>query len=149
MNSRLLYAFLCFVLTAAVATIGCSEGSPQLAPPEPPAIPVSRPVSREVTDYVDFTGRTDAVQALDVRARVTGYLVQMPFKEGAEVKKGDLLFEVDPRPYQAQLDQAQGQVNLYQAQLQLAKTTYARFQALSASEPGAVSKQQLDVYKAQ
>src|SRR5262249_49197186 len=105
--------------------------------------------SREVTDYVDFTGRTDAVQAVDVRARVTGYLVQMPFKEGAEVKKDDLLFEVDPRPYRAQLDQAQGQVNLYQAQLQLAKTTYTRFQALYASEPGAVSKQELDVYKAQ
>ena len=68
----------------------------------------------------------------------------MPFKEGAEVKTGDLLFEIDPRPYQAQLDQAQGQVNLYQAQLKLAKTIYARDRAINARVPGAVSKQQLD-----
>jgi multidrug efflux system membrane fusion protein len=106
---------------------------------------VSRPVKRQVTDYVDFTGRTDAVQAVDVRARVTGYLVKVPFKEGTEVKKGDLLAEIDPRPYQAQYDQAKGQVNLYQAQLQLAKTTYARDLAISASGGrGAVSLQQLD-----
>jgi multidrug efflux system membrane fusion protein len=149
MNSRLPSAPLGLCLIVAGTMAGCSSGPPQPAPPGPPAIPVSRPVSREVTDFVEFTGRTDAVQAVDVRARVTGYLVQMPFKEGAEVKKGDLLFVVDPRPYQAQLDQAQGQVNLYQAQLQLARTTYARFKSIYAQEPGAVSKQQLDVYRAQ
>jgi RND family efflux transporter MFP subunit len=172
-----------FTTFGLMASGGCQQPAPQVAPPEPPAVPISKPVQREVTDYVDFTGRTDAVQAVDVRARVTGYLVQMPFKEGSEVRgddrlrgaarlvgllgaaqgsllaaadlfpgqlqAGDLLFEVDPRPYQAQLDQAEGQVNLYQAQLQLARTTYSRYQALYASEPGAVSKQQLDVYKAQ
>ena len=58
--------------------------------------------------------------------RVTGYLVKMPFKEGAEVKKGDLLFEIDPRPYKAQLDQAEGQVNLNEASLKLAQATYER-----------------------
>ena len=79
-----------------------------------------------MTDYVDFTGRTDAVESVDIRPRVTGYLVQMPFREGDEVKNGDLLFVVDPRPYQAQLDQAEGLVKLYQAQLDLSKTTYAR-----------------------
>jgi multidrug efflux pump subunit AcrA (membrane-fusion protein) len=134
-----------FLLAAhALAAIsGCQGSAPRAAPAEAPEVPVSKPVSRQVTDYVDFTGRTDAVQAVDVRARVTGYLVQMPFKEGAEVKQGDLLFEVDPRPYQAQLDQARGQVTLYQARLKLARTTYARYKALYASEPGAVSKQEL------
>jgi multidrug efflux system membrane fusion protein len=106
-------------------------------------------VSRVVTDYVDFTGRTDAKESVDIRARVTGYLVKMPFREGAEVKKGQLLFVVDPRPYDAQFDQAQGQVDLYQAQLALAETTYARYKGLAASTPGAVSKQALDEYKAQ
>jgi multidrug efflux system membrane fusion protein len=72
----------------------------------------------------------------------------MPFKEGSEVKKGDLLFVVDPRPYQAQLDQADAQVGLYQASLDLAKTTLARYQALEKSTPGAVSKQALDQYEA-
>jgi multidrug efflux system membrane fusion protein len=148
-NSRWRSALACLCLTWSGALIGCSHGPPQLAPPEPPAIPVSNPVGRVVTDYVDFTGRTDAVQAVDLRARVTGYLVELPFKEGAEVKKDDLLFVVDPRPYQAQLDQAEGQVNRYQAQFDLAKTTYARYQGLSVTEPGAVSKQALDQYKAQ
>jgi multidrug efflux system membrane fusion protein len=149
MSSRWRSALPCFCLTWAGALIGCSHGPPQLAPPEPPAIPVSQPVRRVVTDYVDFTGRTDAVQAVDIRARVTGYLVDMPFKEGAEVKKDDLLFVVDPRPYQAQFDQAEGQVNRSQAQLDLAKITYARYRSLATSEPGAVSKQALDQYKAQ
>ena len=149
MNSRWCSALLGFWVIVTGSMVGCSRGQTQPAPSEPPAIPVSRAVSREVTDFVDFTGRTDAVQAVDIRARVTGYLVQLPFKEGAEVKKDDLLFEIDPRPYQAQLDQARGQVTLYQAQLKLAKTTYARYKALSASEPGAVSKQELDVYQAQ
>jgi multidrug efflux system membrane fusion protein len=149
MNFRWRWVLLCFCLTWAGALIGCSHGSPQVAPPEPPAVPVSKPVRRVVTDYVDFTGRTDAVQAVDIRARVTGYLTEMPFKEGAEVKKDDLLFVVDPRPYQAQLDQAEGQVNRYQAQLNLAKKTYARYKALFAREPGAVSKQALDQYQAQ
>src|SRR5205085_1103586 len=120
----------------------------QPAPPEPPAVPVSRPVSREVTDFVDFTGRTDAVQAVDVRARVTGYLVQLPFKEGAEVKKGDLLFEVDPRPYQAQFDQAQSQVRLSEARLKLAVANYARGKEV-AKTPGAISLHDLDAYRAQ
>src|ERR1700682_6224192 len=98
MNSRWRSALTCFYLTWSGALIGCSHGPPQLAPAEPPA---------------------DAVQAVDLRARVTGYLVEMPFKEGAEVKKDDLLFVIDPRPYQAQLDQAEGQVNRYQAPLDL------------------------------
>ena len=120
---------------------------PQIAPPETLVVPTSQPVKREVTDYVDFTGRTDAVESVDIRPRVTGYLVDMPFKEGAEVKTGDLLFVVDPRPYQAQLDQALGLVKLYEAQLNLSRTTYARDQNI-ARTPGAVSLQQLDQDKA-
>jgi multidrug efflux system membrane fusion protein len=149
MNSNWRSALLGICLTWSGTLLGCSPGTPHAAPSEPPAVPVSQPVSRVVTDYVDFTGRTDAVQAVDIRPRVTGYLVEMPFKEGAEVKKGDLLFVVDPRPYQAQLDQAQGQVNRYQAQLDLAKATSARFHGLALSEPGAVSKLALDQYTAQ
>ena len=108
--------------------------SAKVAPANPPALPVSQPVQREVTDYVDFTGQTKAVQSVDIVPLVTGYLVQMPFQEGAEVKKGDLLFVVDRRPYKAQLDQAQGQVNLYQAQLKLARTTLARDRAVNCPE---------------
>jgi multidrug efflux system membrane fusion protein len=131
-----------------VASGGCQHSPSPVAPAEPPVLPVSKPVQRQVTNYVDFTGRTDAVQAVDVRPRVTGYLVKMPFKEGSEVKKGDLLFEIDPRPYQAQLDQAVSQVNLYKAQLKLAQTTYARDRSIASRVPGGVSQQQLDQDKA-
>ncbi|MDR3621209.1 MAG: efflux RND transporter periplasmic adaptor subunit [Paludisphaera borealis] len=123
---------------------GCARRPPRPAPAEPSAIPVSKPITRQITDYVDFTGRTEAVQSVDIRPRTTGYLVKMPFTEGSDVKAGDLLFEIDPRPYQAQLDQAQGQVNLYQAQLKLARTTYARDRAINRITPNAVSDQQLD-----
>src|SRR5205823_7170810 len=126
------------------ALVGCRGKPAPVTAPDLPVIPVSRPVEREVTDYVDFTGRTDAVQSVDVRPRVTGYLVEMPFKEGAMVKAGDLLFVVDRRPYKAQLDQAQGQVNLYQAQLRLARTIYARDRAINARVANSVSQEQLD-----
>ena len=133
--------WLCVLLVAAV---GCQANATKVAPAEVPVVPVGQPIEREVTDYVDFTGRTEAVYSVDIRPRVTGYLVEMPFEEGAEVKAGDLLFVVDPRPYKAQLDQAQGQVDLYQASLKLAKTTLARDRAINASSPGSVSQQQFD-----
>ena len=129
------------ILTAAVA--GCEQAPAEVAPPQAPVVPVSQPIQRPVTDYVDFTGRTDAVNAVSIVPRVTGYLVKMPFKEGSLVKKDDLLFEIDPRPYKAQLDQAEGQVKLYQAQWELAKATLARDEAINKT-PGAVAAQQLD-----
>src|SRR2546423_367773 len=137
-------AWICPCVSCCVCLLaGCSPGQRQVAPPEPTIVPVSVPVERKVTDYVDFTGRTNAIESVNIIPRVTGYLVKMPFKEGAEVKTGDLLFEVDPRPYKAQLDQAEGQVKLYEAQQQLAKTTLARDLEI-AKTPGAVSAQQLD-----
>ena len=123
---------------------GCQRSPTQVAPSEPPSLPVSKAVAREIVNYAEFTGRTEAVEAVDVRPRVTGYLTRIPFKEGSEVKKGDLLFEIDPRPYQAQLDQANGQVNLYKAQMKLAQINYARDQAISARVQGSISQQQLD-----
>jgi multidrug efflux system membrane fusion protein len=127
---------------------GCQRGPANLPPAKVPGIAVSHPVEREVTDYVDFTGRTDAVQSVNIIPRVTGYIVQTPFREGSIVNKLDLLFEIDPRPYQAQLDQATSQVNLAQAQLDLAVSTLARYKALKKETPGAVSEQALDQYQA-
>jgi multidrug efflux system membrane fusion protein len=128
--------------------VGCQRSTSKVAPAEPPVLPVSKPVQREVTNFVDFTGRTSAVSAVDIRPRVTGYLLKTknPFKEGAEVKEGDLLFEIDPRPYQAQLNQAEGQVSLYEAQLGLAKSNYNRDRPLVRS--GAVTARDLDQERA-
>ena len=131
-------------LLATLGASGCTKAPAKVAPAEAVTIPVSLPVAREVTDYVEFTGRTNAVQAVDIRPRVTGYLTKISFKEGADVKAGDVLFEIDPRPYQAQFDQASGLVNLYQAQLKLARINYARDLAINERVPGSVSQQQLD-----
>ncbi|MCE9560720.1 MAG: efflux RND transporter periplasmic adaptor subunit [Planctomycetes bacterium] len=114
--------------------------------PKPPIIPVSHLVEREVSDFADYTGRTDAVQSVSIRARVTGFLMKMPFEEGAEVQEGDLLFEIDPRPYQALVDQAHSQVVLNQASYNLAKTIYDRDNSPRAA--GVVSQLQLDQDKA-
>ena len=97
-----------------------------------------------MTNFADFTGRTEAVHSVDIRSRVSGYLVKMPFQEGEDVKAGDLLFIIDRRPYKAQLDQAQGQVDLYQASLKLAKTTLRETGPSTPCKPGSVSQQQFD-----
>jgi multidrug efflux system membrane fusion protein len=133
-------------------TAGCRQ-KPQAAPPAKPVAPVSKPVQREVTEYVEYTGRTDAVQSVGIRARVTGYLVRSPFKEGDMVRgpaklfgmvlrEGDLLFEIDPRPYQAQLDQALSQVEVNKAQEKLARANYSR--AKDSFEKGVGSKSDVD-----
>jgi multidrug efflux pump subunit AcrA (membrane-fusion protein) len=91
-----------------VALVGAS-GPPLQAPNpalSPPEITVSQPVLRKTIEWDEYTGRFDAVEAVDVRARVSGYLAKVNFTDGQEVKAGDLLFEIDPRPFERALDQA-------------------------------------------
>jgi multidrug efflux system membrane fusion protein len=113
-------------------------------PAKVPEVSVARPVVREVADHEDFTGRAEASTRVDLRPRVTGYVTSAPFKEGDLVRQGDILFEIDPRPYQAQLNQALSQAALHKASLQLARATLTRNQALAKAAPGSISPQQLD-----
>ena len=103
---------------------------------------VSHPVERDVTDHADFTARIAAVHSVDVRALVSGYLDKLNFKEGALVKKGDVLFELDARPYQEALDQAKAKLRLDQAQLKFDEAEYVR--DLSLFNRGALSHSDLD-----
>src|SRR5262252_363530 len=105
------------IVGVSVALVGCSGASTEAPQAAPIPVTVSYPVEREVTDYADFTGRTAAVDSVDVRARVWGYLDKVNFKEGALVKKGDLLFEIDPRTYRAQLAQAEGTLAAVEARV--------------------------------
>ena len=122
--------------------------SPAAPVQEPPIVAVAAPLEREVYDFVDLTGRTAAPQSVDLRARVTGYLVSAPFREGALVKTGDLLFEIDPRPYQAKLDDARAAVGVAEAQLRLATADNERAKVIRKTNPGAISDQDLDKYQA-
>jgi RND family efflux transporter MFP subunit len=130
------------LLGLGIGVAGCA-GAPS-GPPVPPTTPVtvSRPVERYVTDYADFTGRTAAVDSVEVRARVWGYLQKVNFKEGDLVQKGDVLFELDPRPYQTLLDQANAKVAQDEAQLAYDEAEYQRRVPLVG--PGAVSRSELD-----
>jgi RND family efflux transporter MFP subunit len=108
----------------------------------PPEVKVVRAVSREITDYEVFTGRTEAAMRVDLRARVSGYLINVNFKEGTDVKKGDVLFEIDPRPYQAELDRMDARLNLSVTHLKKAEAEFKRFKALLASRT--VSQEEYD-----
>jgi RND family efflux transporter MFP subunit len=127
--------------------MGCTAKQAAAPPAAPTVVVVSYPLERNVTDYADFTGRTEAVKSVEIRARVDGYLISMPFKEGADVKAGDLLFEIDPRPYQATYDQALAQLALAEARMKQANADFARANSL-ARTPGAISQQEIDRFAA-
>lgn len=135
------------VLGCCLALTGCARPHAEAPAAAPPPVTVSYPVEREVTDYADYTARTAAVDSVELRARVSGYLVKVNFKEGALVEKGDVLFEIDPRSYQADLDRAIGTVKVAEAQLKLAQADHARARAV-ARTPGAISLQEVDTYAA-
>jgi len=124
---------LASVLASSALLAGCEGQKAQIAEVKPPVVVVSPAITDYVTDFEDFTGRTDAVFSVDVRARVTGYLEKVHFKDGDEVKEKDLLFEIDPRPYEAELAraeatilQAQAHLNRLDADFRRAKTLFSR-----------------------
>jgi multidrug efflux system membrane fusion protein len=89
------------VLLMAFATLaGCGQGQKQAAAPPPPTVTVTTPVQRTVVDQDEYVGRFVAVDAVEVRSRVSGYLSEIHFTDGQMVKKGDLLFVIDHRPFQ-------------------------------------------------
>jgi RND family efflux transporter MFP subunit len=109
-------------------------------------VTVSEPASRTVTDYFEFPGQTEAVGEVEIRARVTGYLMKVNFVDGQNVKKGDLLYEIDPRPYQASLDRAKGDLSRLLALTDKAKADLARSERLRPS--GAVSQEEYEQHVA-
>jgi multidrug efflux system membrane fusion protein len=137
-------AVLGLLLAAGLA--GCG-GHPEAAGPGPLGVTVSYPLQRRVTDFEVYTGRTAAVDSVQVVARVTGYLKEIYFKEGVEVKKDDPLYEIDRRPYKAAYDSAVALVAQNKASLKLAQENNQRFKALAKDTPGAVSPTDLDKYQ--
>jgi RND family efflux transporter MFP subunit len=120
------------VLAASLlATAGCDskgggQAQAQAAPPAPPPVTVATPLVRRLTEYDEFTGRFEPVQQVEIRARVSGYVQQIEFRDGELVEPGQILFIIDPRPYQAAADRAQAQLDQALAQLRLAQLEQAR-----------------------
>ena len=129
------------LIAAALAACGCGGGAQVVAPP-PPEVSVSQPIEQPVQEKLEFTGRTSAIESVEVRARVTGYITKVAFAEGALVNAGNLLFEIDPREYQAAVLRAEGQVARLRAQVARTEAEVARNQALRPS--GAASARELE-----
>ncbi len=125
----------------AAALYGCAK-TEAAGPPPPAPVTVANPLSERIVDWDDFTGRFEATQSVDVRARVGGYVQAVHFRDGDFVRKGQLLFTLDPRPAQAGLAAAQAQLAQANAQVALARTNLTRSQGLLASQ--AVSQAEVD-----
>lgn len=106
---------------AALAGCGQNQQQQQKASPPPPAVTVAAPIERTITDHDEYVGRFVAVDSVEVRARVSGYLDKIDFKDGQMVKEGDLLFTIDKRPFQTALDQAKATLEKARAELAFAQ----------------------------
>lgn len=137
---------LASMITIAVSACGSSEAAPGAGMPPPPEVSVATVLSKPVHQWDTFNGRVTAVESVELRPRVSGYVQRVAFDEGQEVKKGDLLFVIDPRPYQAALDQARAQLQRAHAEAKLAQAQDARAQTLI--EAKAISREEFETRKA-
>jgi len=134
------------IAAAALAISACSRGGAQAAAPPPPEVDAAQVVVKPVRQWDEFSGRIAATDAVDVRARVSGYIDRIAFKEGNEVKAGDLLLVIDPRPYRAAYDSTVAQLARARAAEQLAQEQEQRAQALIAAN--AISREEFDTLRA-
>src|ERR1039457_5962358 len=127
------------ILCAAVLT-ACSP--PKTAPLPPPKVTVSHPQLATVTNWDEYPGHLEAVEMVEIRPRVSGYIDSIHFQDGAEVKAGDLLFVIDPRPYQAELDHVQAQRQQAETHLGLLRNDLQRAEGLRGTK--AISEEEYD-----
>ena len=132
-------------LSGAVALVaGCRGGTQaqaQMAPP-PPAVSVAAVEERKITEWDEFIGRLEAIESVEIRPRVSGYIERVVFTAGKEVHKGDVLFEIDPRPYHAELARAEAELAQAHSAAALAARSLDRSKMLAAGD--AISKEELD-----
>src|SRR6266478_881911 len=137
------------LLIGCMAISGCEHAQSQTAgqaqPTPPPKVDYTMPQVKQVTDYEDFTGHTDAINNVGVRAHVTGYLIKVNFEDGAPVKEGDVLFEIDDQIPRADLENKKAIVVQNQRHSERLKSDYERAQKMLASR--AISQEQYDEYR--
>jgi len=131
------------VITAALTLTGCGDkAAAQMDAAPPPQVSVAQIISRSVTEFDEFTGRFEAVERVEIRPRVSGYIASVNFAEGREVRKGDVLFVIDPRPYEADYKRAKAQLDQVRSQSVLAKSERERATKLMHSH--AISQEEYD-----
>jgi RND family efflux transporter MFP subunit len=135
-------AFLWILAGWVVSLTACQQQPASTSPAPPPQVTVSQPVRREVVEWDEYTGRLEAVESVEVRARVSGYLQSVHFTDGAIVKKGALLFVIDPRPYQAELNRTKATLEQAIARHERTQKDFAR--ALQLLKSRAISEEEVD-----
>jgi RND family efflux transporter MFP subunit len=128
------------LIAAGLVLAGCSSKPP--APPPPPSVSVAPVLQRDLAEWDEFSGRLQAVDEVEIRPRVSGYIRHVTFTEGREVRKGETLFEIDPRPYQADLERTQAQLEQARTAADLAEREVARAGKLVNVQ--AVSREEFD-----
>jgi multidrug efflux system membrane fusion protein len=133
------------VLLSAGLFLACGKKNETVFERPPAPVSVSQAVTQDVPVYIDAVGKISAREVVSIQPQVSGRITQIHFVDGADVKVGQLLFTIDPRPYQAQLNQAEANLAQAEATLSLAKTNFARVE--NVSDPRAVSRQDYDTKK--
>ena len=136
-------------MAVALCTIatGCKQSTQAPPPAPPPPVTVAAPIRKEIVEWDEFTGRTDAIESVQIRPRVSGYIDQIGFSDGQLVQPGDLLFVIDRRPYQDALDEATANLKDAEANRQLQEANFARAEQLYQTK--VTSKQDFDTSVAQ
>ena len=127
---------------AAMILAACARNEAAEAPAAPPPVQAAKVVSKSITEFDEFTGRFEAVESVEVRPRVSGYVMATRFAQGHEVKKGDILYVIDARPYQATLKHAQAELTRARTQAALAESE--RVRATKLIEKRAISQEEFD-----
>jgi multidrug efflux system membrane fusion protein len=136
---------LAFLLLMAHVVASCDSKPAASATPPPPPVTVARPLQKNITEWDEYTGRFTAVETVEVRARVSGFIDSINFKEGQIVKQGDPLFVIDQRPYKLAVDQAKADLERAKAKLEIAALDVQRAQPLVRSQ--AVTEREFDTRK--
>jgi RND family efflux transporter MFP subunit len=136
------FAAPALVSLATIVCSGCEHSEAESSAPPATVVVVSAPVEQAVVDYVEYTGRTESAESVEIRARVTGFLNAVLFKDGAEVQKGAPLYEIDDREFQADLEAAKAQLATAVAHQEKANLDFQRAEALKTK--GAITAAQYD-----
>src|SRR3984893_6887563 len=132
---------IALLFAASMALFSCHKQVP-VPESQPPPVTIAKPTQKEIIEWDYYTGRTDAVENVNITPRVSGYIENVTFRAGDIVNKGDLLFVIDPRPYQAVLDQAKAQQRQAEANQQLQDANFARQDRLR--QTGVIAKEDFD-----